>query len=132
MQHVNFGAIAIAALVQWVLGIVWYLVIFRKSWKKLVGIPEGEKPKNWVFALGSGLVACLLLSFIMGHLMALTGAKAASDGFTLGVACWLGFIAPPLFAEHVLEGRRANLFVINAAFWMMAMAIGSAVLAVIR
>lgn len=131
-MHINYVAIVVAALVQWLLGIFWYLVVFRKSWRKLVGIPDGEKPKNGIFALASGLVACLLLSFIMGHIFTMTGVRLSSDGFSLGVACWLGFMAPPLFAEHVLEGRRANLFVINAAYWLMAMALGSAVLAVIH
>lgn len=129
-MHVHYSAVLFAALLQWLFGIFWYLVIFRKSWKKLVGIADGEKPKHFVFTLGSGFIACLLLSFVMAHVFAMTGIHNTTDGFSLGVACWLGFMAPPLFAEHVLEGRRANLFVINAAYWLLAMALGSAVLAV--
>jgi hypothetical protein len=47
----------------------------------------------------------------------------------MGVICWLGFMAPPLFAQHIFEGRRANLFAINAGYWLLAMAIGGAILA---
>ena len=50
----------------------------------------------------------------------------------LGVICWLGFMAPPLFTQHVFEGRRANLFAINAAYWLLAMAIGGGILAAFR
>jgi len=129
-MHISYVWIVIAAVVQWLFGGFWYGVIFRKSWKKLVGLSEGEKPKNWIFALASGLIACLLLSFIMAHIFAVTHVRLFSDGFSVGVACWLGFMAPPLFAQHVFEGRRANLFVMNAAYWLIAMGIGSAILAV--
>jgi hypothetical protein len=131
-MHIKYVAIVIAAVVQWLLGLFWYGVVFKKSWRKLIGLAEGEKPKHGIFTLASGLVACLIMSFILGHLITVIGARLSSDGFSIGVACWVGFTAPPLFAEHVLEGRRANLFVINAAYWLMAMALGSAVLAVIH
>lgn len=129
-MHISYLSIVVAALVQWGLGILWYGVILKKSWRKLIGLAEGEKPQHGIFTLASGLVACLLLSYIMAHFFAITGVRAFSDGFSIGIACWLGFMAPPLFAEHVLEGRRANLFVINAAYWLLAMGLGSAILAV--
>ena len=129
-MHISYVWIVIAAVIQWSFGIFWYGVIFRKSWRKLVGLSEGQWPKNLIFTLASGLVACLLLSFILAHIFAITGAIVFTNGFSIGVACWLGFIAPPLFAEHVLEGRRANLFVINAAYWLLAMGLGSAILGV--
>jgi hypothetical protein len=129
-MHISYVWIVIAAIIQWLFGGLWYGVIFRKSWTKLIGLAPGEKPKNWIFALASGFLACLLLSFIMAHIFAMTGVRVFGEGFSVGVACWLGFMAPPLFAQHVFEGRRANLFVINAAYWLMAMGIGSAVLAV--
>ena len=128
-MHINYVAVVIAALVQWLLGIFWYLVVFKKSWRKLIGIAEGEKPKNSIFALIAGFIACLLLSFIMGHLFAVAHVQHFIDGASLGGACWIGFMAPVLFAEHILEGRRANLFVINAAYWLVAMILGCAILA---
>jgi uncharacterized protein YacL len=131
-MHIHYLSVVIAAIVQWLLGIFWYGVVFKKSWRKLIGLAEGEKPKHGIFTLASGLLSCLLLSFIMAHFFTLTGVRLSSEGFSVGVTIWLGFMAPPLYAQHVLEGRRANLFVINAAYWLMAMGLGSAVLAVIH
>ncbi len=59
-------------------------------------------------------IACLLLSFVMVHIDMWAGATLFTKGFKLGVICWVGFIAPPLFTQHIFEGRRANLFAINA------------------
>jgi hypothetical protein len=94
-----------------------------------VGLAEGEKPKNAVFALAVALVANLVLSFVLAHLIGIAGTKLFTDGFKLGVIVWLGFMAPPLFAQHIFEGRRANLFAINASYWLLAMAFGGAILA---
>ncbi len=131
-MHVSYLWVVVAALVQWLLGILWYGVIFRKSWPKLVGLATGEKPKFQMLALISGFVVCLLLSFVMAHIFAVFGVRLWNQGFSIGVLCWLGFMAPPLIAQHILEGRRANLLAINMTYWLMAMGIGSAILAVFR
>jgi hypothetical protein len=128
-MHISYVWIVVAAIVQWLLGALWYGAIFKKSWRKLVGFAEGEKPKNAVFALAAALVANLLLSFVLAHVIEMAGTRLFTDGFKMGVICWLGFMAPPLFAQHIFEGRRANLFAINAGYWLLAMAIGGAILA---
>jgi len=129
-MHVNYVWIVVAALVQWLLGALWYGVIFKKSWRKLVGFSEGEKPTNAVFALAAALVANLLLSYALAVVIhTALNATVFTKGFMLGVICWLGFMAPPLFAQHIFEGRRANLFAINAAYWLLAMAFAGGILA---
>ena len=37
--------VIVSTIVQWLLGALWYGLIFRKSWMKFVGFAEGEKPK---------------------------------------------------------------------------------------
>ena len=128
-MHVSYVVVLISAVIQWLLGALWYGLIFKKSWRKHVGFAEGEKPKNAVFALAAALVANLLLSFVLAHVIEMAGTRLFTDGFKMGVICWLGFMAPPLFAQHIFEGRRANLFAINAGYWLLAMAIGGAILA---
>jgi len=121
--------VSISAVLQWLLGALWYGLVFRKSWRTLVGFAEGEKPKNAVFGSIVALVACFLLSFITAHIIAWAGAMSFTGGAKLGIICWLGFMAPPLFVQHIYENRRVNLFAINAGYWLLAMALGGAVLA---
>ena len=122
-------AVLVSAIAQWVLGIVWYGAIFRKSWKALVGLAEGEKPRSMVFSLITSGVACLLLSFVLAHLEGWIGAITFAVGAKIGIICWVGFMAPPLFTQHIFENRRVNLFAINAAYWLLAMAMGGGILA---
>lgn len=121
--------ILVAAIFQWLLGWLWYGVIFRTSWRKLVGFAEGQKPRNAAFVMITALVACLLLSFVLVHVLGWAGAITFTGGAKLAVICWLGFMAPPLFTQHISENRRVNLFAINAAYWLLAMALGGGLLA---
>jgi hypothetical protein len=121
--------IVLSAVVQGALAIFWFGLLFRKSWKTLTGCEADKKPANIVFRAISFFVACLILSFVLIQVVTLGGAKSYSLGSSYGIICWLGFIAPPLFAQHVFERRRANLFAINACYWLLAMAISGGILA---
>lgn len=121
--------VLVSAVAQWILGALWYGVVFRKSWRKLVGFAEGEKPKNAVLGMVSSFVAVLLLSYVIAHVVVWAGSTTFAGGARLGVICWLGFMAPPLFTQHIYENRRVNLFAINAAYWLLVMALGGGILA---
>jgi hypothetical protein len=127
-QHMIIVVI-IAAIFQWLLGALWYGVIFKKSWRKFVGFVEGETPKNSVFGMAVSLIACLLLSFVLAHIVGWVGSITFTGGSKIAIICWLGFMAPPLFTQHVFENRRANLFAINASYWLLAMALAGGILA---
>ena len=120
--------VVISALLQWLLGALWYGVVFKKSWMKFVGFAEGEKPKYRIFGMVVSLVACLLLSFVLAHVVGWAGSNTFTGGAKIAIICWLGFMAPPLFTQHIFENRRANLFAINASYWLLAMAIGGGVM----
>jgi hypothetical protein len=131
MEHfrVNYLAVLIATVIQWLLGSLWYGYVFRERWKVLVGVPEGEKPKNAWFGIAVAFVANLILSFVLAYIISWAGGTTFPDGVYLGALCWLGFMAPPLFTQHIFERRPAKLFAINAAYWLLAMMVGGGVLA---
>ncbi len=116
--------IVVAAAIEWLLGALWYGLMFRKSWMAMTGFSETNKPKNGTLGMVSSLIACLLLTYVIAHVVGWVGAISFSGGAKLGIICWVGFIAPPLFTQHIFENRRANLFAINAAYWLLVMAIG--------
>jgi hypothetical protein len=120
--------VVISAVFQWLFGALWYGVIFKKSWPKLVGFGDGEKPKNRIFGMVASLVACLLLSYALVIIVGVSGSKDLIGGASLAVILWLGIMAPPLFTQHIFENRRANLFAINACYWLLAMAIGGGIM----
>ncbi len=131
--HLNCWAVVVAALIQWVIGILWYGVFFKKRWRTLVGFKEGEETKGRILAMVSSFVMSLILCFALANvLLMLRAAPHFMAGFSIGVVFWLGFIAPPLLVEHTFERRRANLYMINTVYWLVAMAVSGGVLAVWR
>ena len=127
--HVNLLAVLVAALIQFVLGWLWYGVIFAKPWKTLVGVKEGEKPENAGGTMALILVANLILSFAIAQVLILTAWGNFSKGTFVGVVCGLGFVAPPLFAQHIAEKKPFKLFGINFLYWLVAMMLSGGMLA---
>lgn len=127
--HVHFLPVLIATVIQWLLGALWYGYVFKDRWRSLVGIPTGEKPSNAWFGMVTSFVANLILSFVLAHIVMWSNATVFTQGVGLGALCWLGFMAPPMFTQHIFEKRPAKLFAINASYWLLAMMIGGGVLA---
>lgn len=132
MMHTNYLAVLGAAVIQWLLGALWYGVAFRKRWLALSGVAEGGKRGFVAFAMISSFVASFILSFVLVNVITWAGSPTFISGVALAIVCWLGFMAPPLFAQHIYERRPVNLFAINAGYWVVAMAFAGGVLAVWR
>lgn len=127
--HVHYLAVLIATVIQWLLGALWFGYVFKDRWRTLVGQNDGQKPANAWFGMITSFIANLILSFVLAHIITWAGGTAFSQGVWMGALCWLGFMAPPLFTQHIFERRPVKLFAINAAYWLLAMMLGGGVLA---
>lgn len=134
MHHMlNHWALLVSAIVQWILGAIWYSpVLFVKPWIKALKIsPDGEK-KGLALGMVSSFIASLLLSFVLWHVIAWSGATSWQWGMFIGFLCWLGFIAAPLFPQGIYEQRPLSLFLINTGYWLVGMLFSGVLLAVWR
>jgi len=127
--HVNLLAVLAAAVLQWLLGWLWYGVIFNKSYRSLLGVPEDKKPENPGGMMALIFITNLILAFAVAQLVMLSHVATMTMGMYIGVVCGLGFVAPPLLAQHVSEGKPFKLFGINAIYWLIAMGLSGCLLA---
>jgi hypothetical protein len=74
----------------------------------------------------------VILSFALVKLVVLTGWLTWGRGSLVGAICGLGFVVPPMFAQHISEQRPFKLFGINALYWLIAMYLSGGLLAVWR
>jgi hypothetical protein len=141
MHHLHFNhmAILVTALYQWILGALWYSLFFAKPWMALTGHQKGSRPKAAAIGMFSSFIGGLILSLILAHVVIWSGAATmrttgASEAFGcgafIGFICWLGFIATPLFAETIYEQRPFKLLAINLGYWLIALTVSGALLAV--
>ena len=130
--HFNFLAVLVAAFVQWVLGALWYSLLFAKPWMALTGHTPGERPKGAVLSMIGSFLGGLILCFMMAHLVVWIGASDCGFGAFIGFVSWMGFVAVPLFSETLYERRSFKLFAINSGYWLAALLISGSLLAVWR
>jgi hypothetical protein len=131
MHHLHFNhlAILVAALIQWILGALWYSLFFAKPWMALTGHTPGSRPKGAVVAMISSFIGGLILSFVLAHVVLWAGATTICWGVIIGFICWLGFVAAPLLSETMYEKRPFKLFAINTGYWLLALLISGGLLA---
>lgn len=130
--NANLLAVIAAAIVQWVLGWLWYGVLFGKSWKALAGHDESAKPANAAAVMALAFVGNLILSFALAQVIVLTHWATFSKGTFVGAVCGLGFVAPVLLVQHLCEHRPFKLCGINVLYWLFAMLLSGGLLAVWR
>jgi hypothetical protein len=131
MTHlqINYLAVLVAALIQWILGALWYSVLFGKQWKALVGQKKDAKAVNFIVAMIASFIGGLFLSFALAHIINWSFASNFPWGSFIGFICWLGFVAPLLFAQTLYENRSYKLFAINVFYWLFAFVISGGLLA---
>lgn len=130
--HVNHLAVLVSALIQWILGALWYSLLFAKPWMAMVGHKPCEKSKAAVVTMISSFIGNLILSFVLVHVVIWAGGATFDRGAFVGFVCWLAFIAAPLYAQHLYEKRPFRLFAINTGYWLVALLISGGLLAVWR
>src|ERR1035438_1585885 len=86
LVNVNFLAVLTAAVIQWILGWLWYGVLFKKDWTDLA-VKEGAININAGVVMAMIFVANLILSFAVAKIVDLTGWTAFGQGALVGVVC---------------------------------------------
>lgn len=135
--HIYPLATLAAAVVQWVIGAFWYGVAFKKRWLALVGPRPNNTAGRGAVEMVYSFILSLVLSLVLvnvivglGNLL-MGGIPGFRVGAAIGVLSWLGFVASPMLTQHIYERRPANLFAINAGYWVVALAFSGGVAAVL-
>jgi len=110
----NFAAVFIAAIAYWLLGAVWYGVLFSKPWMALENISiEQAKSMNPVLPYVITFVLNLLIAYALAQICIWRNANTVGRGASVGVLLWIGFIGPITYTTYMYEMRPKELFAIN-------------------
>jgi hypothetical protein len=120
--HINYWAVIVAALANYIIGTLWYSALFGKLWKSLSGISE-MKPSPAAIVLG--LVGALLMSWVLDHALIFGNAYLKMSGIGAGLMCgffnWIGFIAPVTLGVVIYEKKSWKLWVLNNSYWLLSL-----------
>ncbi|HEY4510849.1 MAG TPA: DUF1761 domain-containing protein [Candidatus Paceibacterota bacterium] len=128
--YINYFAVVGAALAAMVIGSLWYSpqVGFGKMWMKLMGwgkdVPESAKKsigKSYAIMFATALVT----AFVLAHFSYVWGAREITTALELAFWVWLGFIATTMLGGFLWEGKSFKLFLLNAGYQFVSIAVMS-------
>lgn len=128
--HVNYLAVLVAAIANYVIATIWYAGLFGKLWKRLTGIQDMKPaPLNIVLVL----VGSLLMSYVLYHSITFGNAyvhtSGVGGGLMGGFFSWLGFIAPVTLCTKLYERKPWGLWLLDNGFWLISLLVMGTILA---
>jgi surface polysaccharide O-acyltransferase-like enzyme len=125
----NYAAVFISAIAYWLLGAVWYGVLFSKPWMALENISiEQAKSMNPVLPYVITFVLNLLIAYSLAQICIWRNANTVGRGASVGVLLWIGFVGPITFTTYMYEMRPKELFAINEFFPLAGMVLMGAII----
>lgn len=118
----NVTAIIIAAVINMVVGALWYSSFaFGKQWMKLSGISQEAMKKGAQKAYLMVFATALILSFVLSRFVSMAGAHTFNDGAIIGFWVWLGFVVTTNAADVIFVGKKMELFQLNMGYNLIAL-----------
>lgn len=130
LHHFNPLAIVVCAILVWVIGAIWYSLLFAKPWAAMVLVRQEGKSQSMISGMVASFLGDLILVFVLAHLILWSNAETIHGGVFVAFITWLGFFIAPLLPQNIYESRPFKLFAINMGYWFVALLSTGAILAV--
>jgi hypothetical protein len=110
---INWIAVLIAAISTFVIGRLWYSLLFAKPWQRAAGVTDEQ--------LMTGTTRIFVGSFLLALVMAASLAAFIGDGglgfgVFAGITTGVTFVAAAFGVTYLFERRRLALFYINGSY----------------
>jgi hypothetical protein len=140
-MHVNWVAIIVAVVANFVLGFIWYTPLFGKVWGREMGMKMDQKPPASV--LVKGMVFMIIGNFLMALVFAFNimawdprtwGQEAPVEMAPMDTALaaafftWLGFFLPTDLSTVAWEMKSWKLFFINTCYHLLSLIVVALIL----
>ena len=125
----NYAAVIVAAIAYWLLGAVWYAVLFSKSWMALENISmEQAKSMNPALPYIISFLLNVLIAYSLAQICIWRNANTAGRGASVGVLLWIGFVGPITYTTYMYEMRPKELFAINEFYPLAGLVLMGAII----
>jgi surface polysaccharide O-acyltransferase-like enzyme len=125
----NYPAVIVSAVAYWLLGALWFAVLFGKPWMAFQHITEEQaRSMNPVPQYIISFVLNILIAFVLAQLCIWRNANTAGRGAALGILVWIGFIGPVTYSTYMYEMRPKELFAINEFYPLVGLCLMGTIL----
>ena len=125
----NYLAVIVAAIAYWLLGAIWYGVVFGETWMALEHMTEEQaRSMNPALPYVITLVLNVLIAYALAQICIWRNADTLGRGASVGVILWIGFVGPVTFTTYMYEMRPKELYAINQFFPLAGFVLMGAIL----
>lgn len=125
----NYLAIIVSAIAYWILGAVWFALLFGKPWMALEHMTEEQaRSANPVLPYIISFLLNVLIAFVLAQICIWRNANTAGRGAAVGVLLWIGIVGPITFSTYMYEMRPKELYAINEFYPLAGLCMMGAIL----
>ncbi len=130
MKDINYFALFVVALLNFGIGSVWFLFLFREPFVAGLNKTKEEMAKG-PSGISAGLmqvIGNLVMAFVLAWLMKQLSYQTPLQGIQLAAMIWLGFVAAVLGPMYAFEAYSLSFFFITAGSVLVSLLVAGAIL----
>ena len=128
-MRTNYWAVLVCAILYWLLGGLWYDLLFSKQWMALENMTTAQaNGMNPFLPYVITFLLDLLIAFVLAQVCIWRNANNASRGAAIGVLLWIGIVGPITYTTYMFEMRPKSLFAINEFYPLVGLCLMGAIL----
>lgn len=112
-MNINWLAVLLAALAGFIVGGLWYSVLFAKVWQREAGVTDEQLKHGTVRVFAGSFLLAAVMAVVLA---AFIGDGGAGFGALAGLATGAAWVAAALGVNYLFERRSLTLFAINASY----------------
>jgi hypothetical protein len=135
ISDLNYWSILVSGLLYFILGGLWYAVVFSKPYQAAVNFTEEQwkqAGKDFPKALIAHLISGLITAYILVHIVRFFGAEDFARGMESGFWMWLGFVLTIKINDLMFTKTHKYLFLIDIGFYLVVYTLMGGLLTVWR
>ncbi len=127
---INYLAVVVSTVVFFLLGWLWYGILFTSLWMQYTGITMDQAPSGTEMAtqMGGSIAAYFIMFYCLAHVNHAFQVKDVKGAVQSGFWTWLGFVATVLFVSNIYQGKAFGLWLIDAGYWLLGLLAGAIIL----
>jgi hypothetical protein len=132
-MKINYPAVIVAAVVHFIIGGLWYGVIFGNTFLKIVEwtpeqLKQVQDQAHWS-QYAVAFATSLVLAYVLAHFIKYMKVTDVAGGLQTAFWLWLGFVVTTQLPTVVFEQRKLGLYLLNVGYQLVACLICGAILA---
>jgi hypothetical protein len=130
MKKVNYVALAAASVVTYLLGFVWFILLFSEPFVKGLGKTAEEMARgpDAVQASIMQVIGNFITLYILLWLMNKLKITTVMDAIKFAGIIWLGFVGAVLAPMYAFEAYSLSFFAITSGSVLVTLVVGAAIL----